>query len=75
MVEIIPQTPLDIASRLMFQDILSLADACGVPALCADVIQMVVVTSSNTDSLLAWLLKEHGVDASAIKKQVIKVSS
>ncbi|GAQ80153.1 hypothetical protein KFL_000470260 [Klebsormidium nitens] len=63
---------IEPTSGRLLQDILSLADACGVPALCADVIQMVLVTSANMDSWLAWLLKEHGVDASAIKKQVVK---
>ncbi|GAQ89782.1 hypothetical protein KFL_005610090 [Klebsormidium nitens] len=58
---------------LLLQEVLSLADACGVPGLCADVIQLVEVTSANVDSWLEWLLVDHGADAEPIREQVVQV--
>ena len=57
------------------QEILSLADACGVPALCDDVIGLVMVTSANVAQWLPWLLQEHGsINVEPIQKQVGEVS-
>lgn len=65
--------PVRTIFLLFLQDLLSLADACGVPALCADVSGHVMVTSVNADSWLEWLLTEHGVDAAPIRRQVVQV--
>lgn len=52
-----------------------LADACTVPALCDDVVELVKVTSANVDSWLQWLLNDHGpdVDVEPIRGQVAQV--
>ncbi|GAQ83319.1 hypothetical protein KFL_001440070 [Klebsormidium nitens] len=63
----------DPTGAQLLQELLSLGDACGVPALCADVTGLVIVTATNVDSWLAWLLKEHGVDIGPIRKQVVQV--
>lgn len=55
------------------QEVLSLANACNIPDVCADVISLVEVTSANVHSWLEWLLKEHGVDAETIQQQAVQV--
>jgi hypothetical protein len=55
------------------QDIIGLADACGVPTLMDRAVRMTSVTEESVDSWLDWLLKEHGVDVEAIRRQVVQL--
>lgn len=48
-------------SRLS-QELFSLADACGLLALCSDVSDMVVITPDTAAVWLDFLSKEHGAD-------------
>jgi hypothetical protein len=55
------------------QDIIALADACGVPTLVDPAVQMTSVTEENVDLWLDWLLKEHGVNVETIRRQVVQL--
>jgi hypothetical protein len=56
------------------QDLLSLADACGLP-ICTNIEDHVEVTEETAASWLDWLEKEHGSDFPQIQtgvEQVVK---
>ncbi|GAQ78785.1 hypothetical protein KFL_000190040 [Klebsormidium nitens] len=57
----------------VLQDILRLADACDVPALCSEIDGFVEVTKENAQLWLQWLREMRGsnIELSSIRKQMV----
>lgn len=52
------------------QELFSLADACELPSLCADISALAVVTGDSVRSWLDFLSKEHESDVQTLRTKV-----